>query len=453
MLSLLTRFAAVSLFDLSLLAGFGPSLLNWLGQPQLLTINDPVGINQRISAPWSMLFDRRDPEAQAIVQRYLQSLQAVGLSPQAQGIWLQSGLFPLAENQSQTPLPAASLTKIATSLAALETWGPNHQFETHILTNGKLQNGVINGDLIVQGGGDPLFVWEEAIALGNTLNRLGIRQVTGDLVITGNFGMNYEWEPIQSGESLRQALNAPNWTPIIEQQYTQMPKGTPKPQVVIAGNVRQAAPTTGQLLVQHQSLPLWNLLKRLNVYSNNFMADALASLMGGPSVVIQKASAAAEIDPAQVRLINGSGLGEENQISPQAASAMFTAIQRYASLHQLNIADLFPISGTDIGTIEDRTIPKHAVVKTGTLNTVSALAGVFPTQKQGLVAFTIINRGSNLEGLRASQDVLLRQLQQTWGAPPQPPAEVRPIGPMQAQEVKLGSTVRNIIPTSMPVSP
>ncbi|MBE9029460.1 D-alanyl-D-alanine carboxypeptidase [filamentous cyanobacterium LEGE 11480] len=446
MLSLLSRLTAATLFDVSLAAGLVPGLLNFFSPPQRLTIKDPVGISRRISEPWAVLRDSRDPQAEVIVQGYLKSLKALGLSTKEQGVWLQSGLFRLADHQGQTPLSAASLTKIATSLAALETWGPQHQFATDVLTNGTIQNGVVQGDLIIQGSGDPMFVWEEAIALGNALNRLGIKQVTGNLVITGNFVMNFEWDPIKSGNLLKQALNSATWQAQIQVQHGKMTAGTPKPKVAIAGNVVRAQPTQGQLLVKRKSLPLWNLVKRLNVYSNNFMSEALSRLMGGPPVVIKTAAAAAGVAPDQIRLINGSGLGEENRISAQAASAMFAAIQRYASLHQLNIADLFPISGTDVGTIEDREIPRNAVVKTGSLSVVSALAGVVPTNQRGVISFAIINRGSNLEGLRASQDTLLRKLQQAWGAPTKRPVEISPIAPAQDEMVKLGTMSRNFVP-------
>jgi serine-type D-Ala-D-Ala carboxypeptidase/endopeptidase (penicillin-binding protein 4) len=426
---------------------FASGLISWFGgPPKLLAIKDPVGISRRISEPWAVLSDSRDPEAEAIVQRYLKSLSDLGLSPQEQGIWLQSGLFHLADNQGQTPLPAASLTKIATGLAALETWGPSHQFDTQILTNGTVQNGVLQGDLMIQGGGDPMFVWEEAIALGNGLNQLGIRQVTGNLIVSANFAMNFDLDPLKSGNWLKEAINAASWPEATQAQYAKMPTGTGKPQVAIAGSVRTTASPKGQLLFTRKSLPLWNLVKRLNVYSNNFMAESLSQQMGGPSVVIQRAAAAAGIDPAQIRLANGSGLGEENRISPQAVSSMFGAIQRFASLHNLNIADLFPIAGTDVGTIEERDMPRNSVVKTGTLNTVSALAGVVPTQQRGLISFAIINHGSNLEGLRASQDVLLRQLQQAWGAPTQRPVEISPIAPSRDELVQLGTMSRNFVP-------
>jgi D-alanyl-D-alanine carboxypeptidase/D-alanyl-D-alanine-endopeptidase (penicillin-binding protein 4) len=56
-------------------------------------------------------------------------------------------------------------------------------------------------------------------------------------------------------------------------------------------------------------------------------------------------------------------------------------------------------------------MPKATVMKTGTLNNVSALAGVVPTRDRGLVWFTIINRGSNISAFRAAQDRLLQNLE------------------------------------------
>ena len=43
-------------------------------------------------------------------------------------------------------------------------------------------------------------------------------------------------------------------------------------------------------------------------------------------------------------------------------------------------------------------MPTATVMKTGTLNDVSALAGVMPTRDRGLVWFAIINRGTNVSG-------------------------------------------------------
>jgi len=53
------------------------------------------------------------------------------------------------------------------------------------------------------------FVWEEAIALGNSLNQLGIKRVTGNLVITSNFELQIQ---SQCGGSVAEAgLDAQMW--------------------------------------------------------------------------------------------------------------------------------------------------------------------------------------------------------------------------------------------------
>lgn len=412
------------------------------------SLNSAVTVLQ--NTPWLVApGEEADPDTQAIAQRYLKELAHKGLLTNAQGVWLQTGPTLLASNQGTTPLPAASLTKVATSLVALETWGPEHRFETLISASGPIQQGTLHGDLVIQGGGDPLFVWEEAFALGNTLNRMGINRVTGNLVIAGNFAMNFEVKPDQAGELLKQALNSETWSEEASYQYQQLPPGAIKPKVAIAGTI-QVVPgngTAGNLipLLRHYSLPLSQILKNMNIYSNNVMAQSLADLLGGPQVVAQRAAALSGAPASEILLANGSGLGVENRISPRAVAMMFVAIQRYAETHNLTIADLFLISGTDHhGTIEDRKIPTATVVKTGTLNDVSALAGVLPTRDRGLIWFSIINRGTDLEDLRQQQDGLLQQLTTRWGTLQPTPAAIAPRQLIQTM-TSMGSDNRNEI--------
>jgi serine-type D-Ala-D-Ala carboxypeptidase/endopeptidase (penicillin-binding protein 4) len=421
-----------------------------LSKPQEpLQIRDALGVSRRIGDPWTVLMNTPDSKASALLKQYLAKLSSQGLAKGEQGLWIQSGVSLLADNQGRTPLPAASLTKIASSLAALETWGSDYQFDTLLTTTGTVQNGVLQGDLIVQGSGDPMFVWEEAIALGNALNQVGIRQVTGDLIITGNFMMNFDWDPLKSGGWLKQAMNSGTWDAEISETYNKMAGGVNgvKPQVTIAGNVRYAQPFPAKLVIKHQSLPLWNIVKRMNIYSNNVMAETLSRLLGGPQATAAKAAAAAGVSPNEVLMANGSGLGVENRISPHAAAAMFTGVKRYAEAHGMTIADLFPIAGTDKGTVEDREIPIYTVVKTGTLNDVSALAGFLPTREQGTVVFSIINRGADLDALRASQDVLLQQGQGAWGKPAGRPIDLTPTQGVTALTT-LGTMERNRVPVA-----
>jgi D-alanyl-D-alanine carboxypeptidase/D-alanyl-D-alanine-endopeptidase (penicillin-binding protein 4) len=380
----------------------------------------------------SLLSSEPEPIAQAAIQRHLQAMKALGASTSQQGIWLQAGDQVLAEHEGKTPLSAASLTKIATTLASLTTWGPNHQFETLIGATGPIQAGVLNGDLVVQGGGDPLFVWEEAIALGNALNRAGIRRVTGNLIITGKFAMNFETDPTTAGELLKQGLDANLWSDDVTLQFANLPSGTPRPQVAINGNVQVVPLEAVQNrsvtpLIRHQSMPLVDILKAMNIYSNNSIAEMLAEALGGGGVVAEKAAGLAQVPTTEIQIVNGSGLGVENRISPRAIAAMLIATQRYLQPRQLNLADLYPVIGRDVGTLRGRNLPDGAAVKTGTLNEVSSLAGVVPTRDRGLVWFAIINLGTgNLTAFHEQQDKLIQSLHQAWGSASPVPMALNP---------------------------
>jgi serine-type D-Ala-D-Ala carboxypeptidase/endopeptidase (penicillin-binding protein 4) len=376
------------------------NVLVWQNSPSFILVPDP------------------SPAGAITVQQYLRGLISSQLIDQtlmsSQGVWLQSGAMLIANHQGTTPLPAASLTKVATSLAAFKAWGPNHQFETLVSTTGTVENGVVQGDLVITGSGDPMFVWQEAIALGNTLNKIGIKQVKGKLIITGAFAMNFQSHRFLAGELLKQALNHQNWSGTISSHYATMPKGTLKPKVIINGDVKvEEEVKIGQtLLVRHRSLPLQKMIKEMNVFSNNYIAQILADNMGGADVVSTIAAQLARVPKSEILLINGSGLGTENRISPRAVSAMFMALQREATFYELTLADLFPTYGLDHrGTIHSRHMPKATVMKTGTLNDVSALAGVVPTRDRGLVWFTIINRGGNISAFRTAQDKLLQDIE------------------------------------------
>ena len=428
---------------------FGSGLISlWLDMTGLHVLPlDALELLALPSRPGLVLAADSNPSGATLVQQYLKRLEGLGMSTENQGVWIQSGPVLMANHQGTVPLPAASLTKIATSLAALKTWGPDHQFETLISATGPIKDGVLQGDLIITGSGDPFLVWEEAIALGNSLNQLGIKRVSGNLVITGNFAMNYKSNPSVAGQLLKQGLNAQMWSSVAAAQYLNLPYGTPRPRVVISGSVQAVTlPVPKQiLLLRHHSLPLAQIIKEMNIYSNNEMAQMLAQSLGGAQSVQQLSAITAGVPQSEIQLVNGSGLGVANRISPRAVCAMFVAIQRELLPHQLSVADLFPVAGRDRrGTLETRHIPAATVIKTGTLSDVSALAGVMPTRDRGLVWFTIMNRGADVEGFRAGQDQLLQRLVQQLRVAPALPTVLIP-HPVSSNSGQLGAIDRNEI--------
>ncbi|MDF0554975.1 D-alanyl-D-alanine carboxypeptidase [Kamptonema sp. UHCC 0994] len=369
-----------------------------------------------------------DTAANSIIQQYIKKLTAKGVPKEKQGVWMQSSNTLLANYQGTIPLPAASITKVATTLAALQTFGPDRQFITVINATGPIEKGILKGDLVIQGGEDPLFIWEEAIALGNTLNKKGIKRITGNLIIIGKFYMNFELNPQKAGTLLQEGLNSQIWSSEAESQYQTLPVGTPKPQIIIDGSVQvlPKTPTNIQPLVRHYSLPLAELVKKMNQYSNNLMADMLADTVGGAKVVAQKAAEIAGVLPAEIQLVNGSGLSEDNRISPRAACAIFLALERYLQPYNMTIADVLTVVGKDPGILNERKLPPLAIIKSGTLDYVSALGGALPTQKQGTVWFVMMNGGENVEEFRAQQEALLNIFLKEWGAVQVSPPELTP---------------------------
>lgn len=376
-------------------------------------------------SPW-MAIVPPDPALAQVVERYLNDLDAAGWDRQSQGLWLQVGQRAVAQHQGQARLSAASLTKLATTLAALRTQPAQYQFETLVGVTGPVQDGVVLGDVVVQGGGDPLYVWEDAIALANQLQQLGIRRIAGDLVVTGAFTMNFEEDTRQdAAQALAQALDVRRWSAAAHTAYANLPPGTPQPAIQLDGRARLATPQTPdsvRWIIRHHSLPLVAILKAMNIYSNNVMADQLADWAGGIDQVMATVAAEANLPPGELQLVNGSGLGMENQMSARVAVALMAALQTELATAGYSIADVLPVAGVDVGTLTDRQIPATAAVKTGTLNTVSALAGVLPTADQGPVWFAIINSGWAIGDFRDQQDILLAALQDYWGPAAVPPA-------------------------------
>lgn len=358
-----------------------------------------------------------EPMIEKTVANYLQTLSQLGISQGSQGVWLASDWWTFADHRGTIPQSAASLTKIATSLAALETYGSDYQFQTRVKHTGVIEGGVLRGNLIIEGGGDPFFVWEEAIALSNRLNELGIATVRGDLIITGDFFMNYQQNLQTSAQLLAQGLNSQLWSKQAENQYKTLPPGTPRPQVELSGKVQVQAKADfpeATLLVQHQSLPLTQILQQMNIYSNNKLADLIVAGVGGVEKVETLVTEATGVSPEEVQLINGSGLGVANRLSPRAVTQMLRVIEEKLKAQGGSLGEILPVTGIEVGTVRDRAIAPGIPVKTGSLSNVSALAGVMDTQRHGRIYFAMINRNGNLDTFRQQQDQLLQNLQQQW---------------------------------------
>ena len=94
---------------------------------------------------------------------------------------------PLLSVNAETPLNPASAIKVVTTLAALEELGPAFHWQTEVYTRGKIVAGVLHGDLLIKGYGDPYMVTENFWKLLQELKRKGISHITGDLIIDDSY--------------------------------------------------------------------------------------------------------------------------------------------------------------------------------------------------------------------------------------------------------------------------
>ncbi|MFW3615742.1 D-alanyl-D-alanine carboxypeptidase/D-alanyl-D-alanine endopeptidase [Billgrantia antri] len=87
--------------------------------------------------------------------------------------------------EPERQLSPASVSKAYLAAAALDRWGPQHRFTTQLVSAAELDaDGVLRGDLILNGGGDPALASEDLWRLTQRLYQAGVREIEGRLVVS-----------------------------------------------------------------------------------------------------------------------------------------------------------------------------------------------------------------------------------------------------------------------------
>ena len=89
----------------------------------------------------------------------------------------------IAGQNIDTPRSPASTIKVVTTFASLDSLGPTYLWHTRAALRGQLKNGVLDGDLILQGGGDPYMTLERWWNFARTLRDRGLHTIRGDIII------------------------------------------------------------------------------------------------------------------------------------------------------------------------------------------------------------------------------------------------------------------------------
>ncbi|MES3002931.1 MAG: D-alanyl-D-alanine carboxypeptidase/D-alanyl-D-alanine-endopeptidase [Pseudomonadota bacterium] len=118
---------------------------------------------------------------------------------------------PRVDHRSTVPVNPASIAKLSTSIAALELLGPAFTWSTPVYVDGPIVNGTLQGNLYIKGQGDPKLVLERLWLLMRRVQGLGIRAISGDIVLDrGAFEVPAQDPGAFDGEPLRPYNAAPD---------------------------------------------------------------------------------------------------------------------------------------------------------------------------------------------------------------------------------------------------
>jgi len=90
---------------------------------------------------------------------------------------------PLLSYRAGSAMNPASVIKLVTTYAGLELLGPAFTWATPVYVDGPIANGVLAGNLIIQGKGDPKLVMERLWLLLRRVQALGIKTISGDILL------------------------------------------------------------------------------------------------------------------------------------------------------------------------------------------------------------------------------------------------------------------------------
>ncbi len=420
---------------------------------------------------------------------------------------LDTGAVVLSWNDA-VPRNPASVEKMLTTLVALDTLEPAYTWKTDVHLLGEVTDGVLEGDLLLKGYGDPYLVTERFWQMLRQIRQLGISTIDGDLLIDDSYFDIGDYDPAAFDHEPLRAYNvAPNamltnfkvvryyFEPDVASSTVQVKVDPALDNLLIVNKLQVANGScrgyqrgititpnedvsrvtfsgrfpsgcniysmdraalshneftyglfrslwlesggriTGtwknvvaqddlEPALSFESLPLSDIITKVNKHSNNVMARQLlytlgAEAFGPPGTeaagrkAVRQWLAGNGMDFAELKLDNGAGLSRESRMTARHLADLLRFA--YKSAYMPEYLSSLALSGVD-GTLSRRfrngVLTGMAHMKTGSLDHVSSIAGYFQARSGNryivvmLHNHTDIHRGPGEE----VQEALLRWL-------------------------------------------
>jgi D-alanyl-D-alanine carboxypeptidase/D-alanyl-D-alanine-endopeptidase (penicillin-binding protein 4) len=359
---------------------------------------------------------------------------------------------PLLESAAREVVLPASTAKIATAVAALTALPADRRLTTRVVA------GSAPGDVVLVGGGDPTLAGpftrpgypsparlaDLAAKARVALAGAPVRRVVVDDSLYGGPVLGPGWRPeyvtsgdvspvmalmVDGGRMALPPLVGPSRAPrhsdpaLAAGRSLARLLGAPAATVV-----RGRAPSAGRLLAAVQSPTVPQLVEAMLTHSDNDLAEALArqiaiakgqpATFAGAAAALRSVLAAVLVhvgsSPGAVLLSDASGLSRLDRVQPGALTRLLADVAGADRDRLFPVLSGLPVAGFD-GTLDRRFrkgpgLPAAGVVraKTGTLNGVSALAGLVRTRDGRMLAFDLTANAVPLGSTTASQTALDR---------------------------------------------
>lgn len=353
-------------------------------------------------------------------------------------VWME-GYGELATRNPDLPLAPASNQKILVGMGALELLDHDRRLVTELRATGPISpEGVLDGDLVIVGGGDPLIKKVGPHSVEDIADRLaeeGITRITGGIIgdesrydqvrkAPGWLG----WEmplPAGSMSALMVNSNSRLGTPEYLANPTQhnvdlLHAALEEAGVEVLGEARPGRdPAGSELVLAYESPPIAEIVQLMLRESDNMTAEMLTKEVG--LQVSGEGSTRAGMDAMIAALghslcieITGvnddaSGVSRDNRRSARTWREMLLAA-RDAEWFDV-FFDGLPRSGEEPGTLATRFLGTEAagdvVAKTGTIGTAVALSGYLETDGGRDVVFSAVANGTDPEPAVAAIDALV----------------------------------------------
>ncbi len=347
----------------------------------------------------------------------------------------------------QKMIPASTI-KLITTAVALEILGPGYTFKTTLATDGIIKDGMLLGNLILQGGADPKLsgFFDASIAdvvkeWVDSLQIFGIEKITGGIYLDNSFYMDAhgeiqrrylttacfdqatrqqltQWVPLDNGNFIKKRIRLPRRSTrkmvdvhlnnylgnLLVNELTSRKMTNQK---FIQSELDSLVASELQEILVHESELLYKVLERTNKKSDNFYASQILRTLGweccggatqenGRIVIKRYLQEKMAIDSTVYQIADGSGLSYENSISANVLNQVLTFMQNNSPywIYYYESLSIPKVDGTLISRI-NHPLATNVHAKTGTLSSVISLSGYLTTSSGEPLVFSMIANGGS----------------------------------------------------------